>query len=45
MSMKACAGVLGIIPSSDLDLALWQHIATDDEDLVRDHPRRPEAMF
>jgi len=43
--MQDAALALDVIPSSELDKALWTHIATDDEDLVQDHPRRPEAMF
>jgi hypothetical protein len=39
-SMTQAALSLWIIPSSRLDLALWKHIDTDDEDLVLQLPKR-----
>ena len=43
--MKEAASALHIIPSSTLDKWLWDHIATDDEDLAGSIIKRPEAMF
>jgi len=43
--MKEAASALNIIPSSTLDKWLWDHIATDDEDLAGSIIKRPEAMF
>ena len=44
-SMTDAARILDIIPSSELDRALWANLGTPSESLVPDLPARPTPMF
>lgn len=38
--LKSASALIGITPSSRLDLAIWNHLGTPDEDLIAAKPKR-----
>ena len=45
LGLKEAATRIGVTPSSKLDLALWNHLGTPDEDLIASKPRRPKRYM